>query len=135
MAKRKMSENSLKNLEKSKGIFATDKELARKAKIKSDEAKKEKKLLQQVAEEKLNKRYSDGTTFQEKSLDLIEEYILTGIVKPDDLIKMLTFLRDTAGQKPTDKQEVIGNLGIEKVFITPKEAKQTDKHIDDVINE
>lgn len=107
-----MSENSLKNLEKSKGIFAIDKELARKAKKRSDEVKKEKKLLQQVAEEKLNKLYPDGTTFQEKSLNLIEEYILTGIVKPDDLIKMLTFLRDTAGQKPTDKQEITGNMNV-----------------------
>ena len=45
MAKRKMSENSLKNLEKSKCVFANDRELARKAQIKSTEAKKQNKTF------------------------------------------------------------------------------------------
>lgn len=103
MAKRKMSENSLKNL---KPNTFNCREIAKKAQKKSVEKRKENQTLAQVAEEKLNKLYSDGKTFQEKSLDLMEEMVLTGILKPDDLIKLLTFLRDTSGQKPTDKQEI-----------------------------
>lgn len=107
MAKRKMSENSLKNL---KPNTFNDSEIAKKAQAKSVEKRAENKLLKQVAEEKLNKLYKDGTTFQEKSLDLIEEMVLTGIMRPADLISVLTFLRDTAGQKPTDKQEVTAQV-------------------------
>ncbi len=38
---------------------------------------------------------------------------------------------------PPEKQtnEILGNLGIEKVFITQEEKRATDKHIDDVIND
>lgn len=38
---------------------------------------------------------------------------------------------------PPEKQtqEILGNLGIEKIFITQEEKEATDKHIDDVIND
>lgn len=39
-------------------------------------------------------------------------------------------------KKPdTQTQQLIGNLGIEKVFITKDEIKETDNHIDDFIND
>ena len=115
MAKRKMSENSLKNLKPiQKGELSREELKKRQSNggKKSAQVQRENKLLSKVAEEKLNKLYSDGKTFQEKSLDLMEEMILTGIIKPDDLVKLLTFLRDTAGQKPTDKQEITGDVSV-----------------------
>lgn len=38
---------------------------------------------------------------------------------------------------PPEKQtqEFLGSLGIEKVFVTPEEIKEVNKHIDDVIND
>lgn len=38
---------------------------------------------------------------------------------------------------PPEKQtnEILGNLGIEKIFITQEEKEATDQHIDDVIND
>lgn len=50
-------------------------------------------------------------------------------------IKAFETLRDTIGEKPADKQEISGTNLIQKVFITPQEVKETNKHIDDVLNE
>lgn len=50
-------------------------------------------------------------------------------------IKAFETLRDTVGEKPADKQEISGTNLIQKVFITPQEVKETNKHIDDVLNE
>ena len=99
--KRKMSENSLKNLEKSKGVFANDKELARKAQIKSTEAKKQ------------NKTFRDACKFV---LDNNQEIALSDLAaelanaSAETKIKILQFLADYSGQKPTDKQEVIADV-------------------------
>lgn len=58
----------------------------------------------------------------------------TDDISTKELITAFDSLIDAIGDR-TNKQEIVGNLGLEKVFITPKEAKQTDKHIDDIINE
>ena len=107
MAKRKMSENSLKNLEKGKPFSADCEEIARKAQKKSVKKRAENKTMMQVAEAKLNELFADGETFQEKAIDLIAERVLNGEAKNEELIKLVTFLRDTAGQKPKD---VIENI-------------------------
>lgn len=101
------NENSLKNLEKRKCFSKNNAEVAKNAQKKSVAKRRENKMLRQVAEERLNKLYPDGKTFQEKSMDLIEEMIMTGVLKPADLVSLLTFLRDTAGQKPIDSQVVV----------------------------
>ena len=111
MAKRKMAENSLLNLKKGSSFATNGKDFARNAQKKSVEKRKENKMLKDVALDILNKTYNDGSTFQEKAICLIEEQVLTGVLKPDELIKLLTFLRDTSGQKPVDKQEVNGQGG------------------------
>lgn len=106
MAKRKMSENSLKNLEKGKATRFNG-ETAAKAQKKSAKKRAENRTMMQVAEAKLNQLFSDGATFQEKAIDLIAERVLNGEAKNDELIKLVTFLRDTAGQKP---KEVVENI-------------------------
>lgn len=73
---------------------------------KSAQVRKEKKLMSQIAEEKLLAIMPCGKTFQEAAFDELEKLALSGITPPKDLIAILEFLRDTAGQKPTDKQEV-----------------------------
>lgn len=71
---------------------------------------------------------SQGDTQNKISLAMIQQ-ALTGNVKAFETI------RDTIGEKPIDKQEVTGNMEVQKVFITEKEQKEVEKHIDDVINE
>ena len=97
MAKRKMSENSLKNLEKAnpQNNF-NNSEVARKAQAKATEAKREKKALR----EELILLLSQGKTQEKMSLAIIEEAI-KGNVKAFEVI------RDTIGEKPKDIVENI----------------------------
>lgn len=106
MAKRNMSENSLKNLEKGKATQFNG-EMAVKAQKKSVKKRAENKSIREVAEAKLNQMFADGSTFQERVIDVMGEMALSGAVKPEELIKLITFLRDTSGQKPKDVVENI----------------------------
>lgn len=114
MAKRKMSENSLKNLEKGTP-FSKDVELARKANEKSHEVKREKKALK----EELILLLSQGKTQEKMSLALIEEAI-KGNVKAFEVI------RDTIGEKPVNKQEIEGIAGMN--VIINREAVQIESN-------
>lgn len=105
MAKRKMSENSLKNLEKGTPFTKDDVELARKANEKSHEVKREKKLLK----EELMLLLAQGKTQEKISLALIEEAI-KGNVKAFEVI------RDTIGEKPVTKQEIEGVSGMNVII-------------------
>ena len=101
----KVTENSLKNLEKGNRFSKDSPEIARINQKKSAKKRKENKLLKQVAEEKLNKLIA-GKTFQELSLDKLIKYCESKEAKPEVIIKILEFLRDTSGQKPNEKQEI-----------------------------
>ena len=105
MAKRKMSENSLKNLEKAnpKNNF-NNSEVARKAQEKATEVKREKKALR----EELILLLSQGKTQEKMSLAIIEEAI-KGNVKAFEVI------RDTIGEKPKD---IIENVNPPVINIT-----------------
>lgn len=131
MTKRKMSENSLKNL---KPNTFNDCEIAKKAQIKSVESRKEnakeRKLLKEICE--IVGEQTDDTTGESNKVAIVKAMFLKA--KNGD-VNAFNTLRDTLGEKPTDKQEIIGNVGIQKVFITAEEDKATDKHIDDVIND
>lgn len=77
---------------------------------KSAKVRKEKKLMQQVAQETLLKLMPNGKSFQELAFEKLQSALLEDYVKPNDFVKILEFLRDTSGQKPTDKQEIIGDI-------------------------
>ena len=106
MAKRKMSENSLKNLEKAnpQNNF-NNSEVARKAQEKATEVKREKKALR----EELILLLSQGKTQEKMSLAIIEEAI-KGNVKAFEVI------RDTIGEKPVTKQEIEGVSGMNVII-------------------
>lgn len=72
---------------------------------KSGIARREKKLLKQLAEEKLQELMPNGKSFQENAFDKLKDAVMDGYIKAIDLVKVLEFLRDTSGQKPKDKQE------------------------------
>ena len=117
------------------GIEITESELKQRQRnggIKSAKGRMERKLLKQVAEEKLNK-IVQKMTFQEVAIDSLIEYCQSEDAKPEIILKVLEFLRDTSGQKPTEKQIIDGSVGIKKIFITQKEKQETDNHINEVI--
>lgn len=58
----------------------------------------------------------------------------SGKVPPRDVITAIDTIIKALGDY-VNKQEIIGNLGIEKVFITESEKDATDNHIDNIIND
>lgn len=59
----------------------------------------------------------------------IKKILINGSVK--ELIELIKAILPPEKQT----QEFLGSLGIEKIFVTPEEVKETDKHIEDVIND
>lgn len=114
-------ENLIKNSDKTP---KERQEQARRAGIASGIAKRARKTLK----EELLLLLAKGDTQNRMSLAIIEQ-ALSGNVKAFESI------RDTIGEKPIEKTEVTGNMEVQKVFITEKEHKEVEKHIDDVINE
>ena len=104
MAKRKMNENSLSNLEPEKHFFNA--ETAQKAQLLSVKKQKENRLMKQVAAEALVKKFK-GVEFQEASIQKFIEYCLSSEADIDTMLRIITFLRDTAGQKPKEDVQVV----------------------------
>ena len=105
-------------------------ENARKAGIKSGEKRRERKRLKELLEIALqlpNEETGEQNDFA----------IVAALVKKaaNGDTKAFELIRDTIGEKPTDKQQLTGGVEIQKIFITEEERKAVEKHINDVINE
>ena len=100
------NEKSLKNLEKRKSFSADNVAFALECQKKSVEKRKENKLLKEVASEKLLKKFGD-VTFQDLTLDKLLDYCKNEGAEPETVLKILTFLRDTAGQKPKEEVQAV----------------------------
>ena len=101
-----MNENSLKNLEKRKSFSKDSVDVALECQAKSVAKRKENKLMKQVAAEALVKKFK-GVEFQEASIKKLIEYCLSTEADIDTALRVLTFLRDTAGQKPKEDVAVV----------------------------
>lgn len=123
MSKRKMSENSLKNLEKRK-IFNSETALI--AKQKSDESKKKKKEKKIIL-----------AALMEACLQLVDDETgeINAVAATKGLIEKAkngdvaayNAIRDILGQKPVDKQELTGNLQTSPPIINIHPIKADDK--------
>lgn len=117
--KRGMSEKSKKNLiPMSERSQSERHEFAVRGAKKTNEIKKAKVEREEARNYIWNELYGKGK---------IQEVLENGTTKDIiDLIKALL---------PPEKQvqEIIGDLTTKKVFVTPKEVKETDAHIDSVI--
>lgn len=96
MAKRKMSENSLKNLEKGKPFSSDCEEIARKAQEKSVEKRKENKAFSEAC-----KIILDGN--QEYLLKDLMSIALNPDTPPEIKIKLTQLFADYSGQKPKER--------------------------------
>ena len=99
-----MNKNSLANLQPEKHFFNA--ETAQKAQLLSVKKQKENRLMKQVAAEALVKKFQ-GAEFQQLSIEKLTEYCLSIDADVDTVLKVLTFLRDTAGQKPKEDVAVV----------------------------
>ena len=101
-----MNENSLKNLEKRKSFSKDDVEFSLECQKKGVAKRKENKLMKQVAAEALVKKFK-GVEFQEASIQKFIEYCLSNEADIVTMLRIITFLRDTAGQKPKEDVQVV----------------------------
>lgn len=104
MAKRKMSENSLKNL---KPNTFNDCEIAKKAQAKSVAKRRENQTLAELL--KIALLLPNEDTGETNNVAITNALIRKAIGGD---VKAFEVLRDTIGEKPTDKQEVTGNMNL-----------------------
>lgn len=129
ISKEKLAEISAKTR------FKTGKQqvdIARQGGIASGIAKREKRTMREIAEIILSKDVmtSDGVVTGKY---VILAKVIDKALKGD--LQAATFIRDTIGEKPSDKQEITGSLGVKKVFVTKEEQAEVEEHIADVIGD
>ena len=128
MAKRKMSENSLKNLKPlSERNLSERKEIAKKGAEKTNRIKREKRQRVAMLDDLFKLLDKEGII--DGTIDTIKEEVKGGNIK--NAIELLKLVKPNELQM----QQITGGVEIQKVFITEKERQEVDKHIDDVINE
>lgn len=108
MAKRKMSENSLKNLETEKYKFSKDcPEIAQINQIKSVEKRKENQTLAELM--KIALTLPNEETGETNNI-AITNALINKAAKGD--VSAYQTIRDTIGEKPTDKQQITGDVSV-----------------------
>lgn len=104
MTKRKMSENSLKNL---KPNTFNDSEIAKKAQKKSVESRKKNQTLAELM--KIALSLPNEETGEVNNI-AITNALINKAIKGD--VSAYQTIRDTIGEKPTDKQEITGDVNL-----------------------
>ena len=103
-------------------------EMSRKGGINSGKSRRQKKTFKELFEIALSLQNEE--TGEQNDIGITSAMIkkaLSGDVKAFESI------RDTIGQKPTEKQE-INNTNVQKIYITKDDIENVDKHIQDVID-
>lgn len=131
MAKRKMTEKQLANLQTDKYKFSKDNpEIAQKCQQLSVEKRKENQSLAELL--KIELQLPDEETGVTNNIAMTKA-ILNKAKKGD--VSAYQTIRDTIGEKPTDKQEIIGNVGVQKIFVTPEMQKEAKDYTQDLLND
>ena len=107
--------------------------IARLGGIASGKAKRERKTIREELEFLLEKKLKNNKGEDISTREAISTAMIGQAIKGN--VKAFIAIRDTIGEKPTDKQEITGSLGIKKVFITKEEQAEVEEHIADVIGD
>lgn len=111
--------------------------LAQKAGKASGKARAERKTMREMLKYLLEQDITNKAGEKKTTLEAVMVAQLKQALKGDT--KAATFIRDTIGEKPLDKQEITGKngepLAVKKVFVTPDEVDKVQKHIKDIIND
>lgn len=118
---KKEKNRGIENLKPFKSVDEA-RENGRKGGIKSGEAKREKKAFKEVIIERLDKAVADGKTTKEALICKLVDKIQEDKTSVTDLLRALEFLRDSSGEKPTDKVEQTTLTPL-----TPEQRKQIAK--------
>lgn len=109
--------------------------LAQKAGKASGKARAERKTMREMLKYLLEQDIQNTKGEKKSTLEAVMVAQLKQALKGDT--KAATFIRDTIGEKPLDKQEITGKngepLAVKKVFVTPDEVDAAQKHIKDII--
>lgn len=136
--KRRVNEESLKNLEKGAKFSKTNQPTG-KAKSEGKQKKIAERRENERSAEILNRFLEKVITNSKTGEEMTQkEAMLYGVIhkaiKEKDL-KAVELILKITNDMPAIKQEILSaNLTMQKVFITEKETKKADKHIDSVLN-
>lgn len=112
-------------------------ELGRKGGLKKAENERKKKTMKEMLDYLLTKEITDSKGNKKETLEAICIAQIGQALKGN--VKAFESIRDTIGQKPTEKKEITGSngepLAIKKVFVTPEEVAEAKKHIKDIIED
>ena len=108
-------------------------EIARLGGFASGKAKRARKTIREELEFLLAKQLKNNKGEDISTREAISTAMIGQAIKGN--VKAFIAIRDTIGEKPTDKQEITGSLGIKKVFITKEEQAEVEEHIADVIGD
>ena len=114
MAKRKMSENSLKNL---KPNTFNNCEIAKKAQKKSVESRKKNQTIAELL--KMALTLPNPETGEINNIAMVNAIINKAI--KGDILAFQT-IRDSIGEKPTNKQELLGDIGSLSIIVTKEDG-------------
>lgn len=130
MAKRKISENSLKNLKPfSERTQAERRELGKKGAEKTNKLKAERKTLADLMKIALSMPNVETGEINEIA---ITNAIINKAAKGD--VSAYQTIRDTIGEKPENKIKLDGGVEVQKVFVDKATKQAANKHIDDFID-
>lgn len=108
-------------------------EIARLGGIASGKAKRERKTIREELEFLLEKKLKNNKGEDISTREAISTAMIGQAIKGN--VKAFIAIRDTIGEKPTEKQEITGSLGVKKIFVTKEEQAEVEEHIADVIGD
>lgn len=108
-------------------------EIARLGGFASGKAKRARKTIREELEFLLEKKLKNNKGEDISTREAISTAMIGQAIKGN--VKAFIAIRDTIGEKPTDKQEITGSLGVKKVFVTKEEQAEVEEHIADVIGD
>lgn len=108
-------------------------EIARLGGFASGKAKRERKTIREELEFLLSKQLKNNKGEDISTREAISTAMIGQAIKGN--VKAFIAIRDTIGEKPSDKQEITGSLSVKKVFVTKEEQAEVEEHIADVIGD
>ena len=134
MASGKSKEELAKISEKTRFKTGSEQvEIARLGGFASGEAKRARKTIREELEFLLAKQLKNNKGEDISTREAISTAMIGQAIKGN--VKAFIAIRDTIGEKPSDKQVITGSLGVKKVFVTKEEQAEVEEHIADVIGD
>lgn len=101
----------------------------------SVKARKERKTMKEMLNYLLQQDITNKQGEKKSTLEAVMVAQIREALKGNT--KAIQFIRDTIGEMPIAKQEITGRngepLSVKKIFVTPDEVKEAEKHIQDII--